>query len=193
MTLAKALRWWPAISILAMVLLALAVGKGSTPIDDWFTRTGATHPGLAHLVWFTYPPMLFTLLVLATAVALWRRRWRLATVVVLTPLLALIAEQVLKRLFGRYKAGGLAYPSGHVTLTIVVLGMLLLVVGAKVWLLVSASVVALLALLGVAFTFHYFTDTVGAVFLGTALVCIAVQVAGLDRCQPHCDLDHTDS
>ncbi len=47
-----------------------------------------------------------------------------------------------------------------------------------------------LAVIGQSVTYHYFTDTIGALFLGTALVCVAVRAAGLDRCQPEGDLDH---
>jgi hypothetical protein len=187
----SALRWWPPIGILAMVVLGLAVGDGSTSVDDWFSRTGAAHPVLGRLLWFTHPLMLLLLLVLAAAAALHRRRWRVGAAVVLTPLIAVIAVRVLKRLFGRYKGEGLAYPGGHVTVAVVVLGMVLLVAGATVWLLVAAAVVALLGVLGQAFTYHYFTDTIGAVFLGTALVCVAFLAAELDRCQPRCDLDHS--
>ena len=36
-----------------------------------------------------------------------------------------------------------------------------------------AVVVSVLGALGQAVTYHYFTDTVGAVLLGTAVVCVA--------------------
>jgi hypothetical protein len=191
MTAIAVLRWWPPIGILAMVVLGVTVGDGSTPIDDWFSHAGRTHPSLGELLWFTYPPILGILLIGAAAWALYRRRWRLAAVVALTPLVAVGAVRVLKRLFGRYKEDGLAYPGGHVTVAVVVLGMVVLVVGATVWLLVSAGVIALLGLLGQSFTYHYFTDTIGAVLLGTSLVVAASWAARLDRCQPRCDLDHS--
>ncbi|MCW2512532.1 MAG: hypothetical protein JWR11_1574 [Mycobacterium sp.] len=174
-----------------MVGLGLAVGSGSTRLDDWFIDVGWTHPSLGRLLFFTDPRLLVALLVIALAVALGRRRPGLAAIVVVTPVLGIVCARLLKRLFDRQREGALAYPSGHVTTTVVVLGMVLLVAGVTIWLLVAATVVALLGLLGQAFTYHYFTDTVGATFLGTALVCIAFLVAKLDRCQPRCDLDHS--
>jgi hypothetical protein len=34
-------------------------------------------------------------------------------------------------------------------------------------------------------------DTISAWFFGTALICLAVRAARLDRCQPRCDLRHS--
>ncbi|TPG31543.1 PA-phosphatase [Mycolicibacterium hodleri] len=191
MTAANTLRWWPPVGILAMVALGLAVGHGSTPLDDWFIRAGGSHPALGELLWFTYPPVLQILLVAAVVIALYRRRWRVAAAVALTPLTGVLAERLLKWLFGREREGALSYPSGHVTVMVAVLGMVVLAVGVKAWLVSAAAVFALLGLLGQSFTYHYFTDTIGAAFLGTALVCVAYWAAKLDRCQPRCDLDHS--
>ena len=174
-----------------LVALGLAVGRGSTPIDDWFARVGAKHSGLGGLLFFTEPLLLQALLVLAVLVALWRRRWRLAVVAASTPVVAVVAVRLLKRLFGRERDGALAYPSGHVTVTVAVLGVVILVAGPRVWSIVAAAVFALLDVAGQAFTYHYFTDTIGAVLLGSALVCLAVPAAKLDRCQPGCDLHHS--
>ena len=55
----------------------------------------------------------------------------------------------------------------------------------------SAVTVSLLGMLGQGVTYHYFTDTVGALLLGTAVVCVAALAAELDRRQPGCDADHT--
>jgi membrane-associated phospholipid phosphatase len=175
-----------------MVGLGLAVGHGSTRVDDGFSGVGVAHPGLDGLLFFTDPLLLQVLLVAAVVVALWRRRWRLAVVVALAPVVGVVAVRLLKRLFGREREGALAYPSGHVTVMVTVVGMVVLVVGVRVWTLVAASVFALLGIAGQAVTYHYFTDTVGAALLATTLVCLAVPAAGLDRCQPRCDLHHSD-
>ena len=71
------------------------------------------------------------------------------------------------------------------------MGMIVLVAGAAAWAVLVAIVVSVLAMLGQAVTYHYFTDTVGGVLLGTAVVCVAALVVELDRRQPGCDADHT--
>jgi hypothetical protein len=45
-------------------------------------------------------------------------------------------------------------------------------------------VVSVLGALGQAVTYHYFTDTVGALLLGSAVVCVAAVATKLDRRQP---------
>jgi len=188
----QALKWWPAVALPLMVVLGLAVGDRSTGIDDWFNRNGwAAHPVLGRLLFFTEPLLLQLLLVAAVGLALYRRRWRLAAVVALTPLAGVVAVRVLKRLFGREREGALAYPSGHVTVMMTVLGVVVLVWGARRWLLLVAAVFAGLGTAGQALTYHYFTDTIGAVLLGSSLVILAATAAKLDGCQPRCDLDHS--
>jgi hypothetical protein len=191
MTRQTAIRWWPPAGLLAMVLLGLLVGKGSTPVDDWFIRTADTHTDLRRLLLFTSPKLVALTFFLAVTFALYRRRWRLAAIVVVTPAIALAVERISKPLFGRQRDGALAYPSGHVTLTVVVTGMVVLVAGGALWAIVAAIAVSALGLFGQAFTYHYFSDTIGAAFLGTAMVCLAATAAGLDRCQPRCDPRHS--
>ena len=188
----QALKWWPAVALPLMVVLGLAVGDRSTGIDDWFNRNGwAAHPVLGRLLFFTEPLLLQLLLVAAVGLALYRRRWRLAAVVALTPLAGVVAVRVLKRLFGREREGALAYPSGHVTVMMTVLGVVVLVWGARRWLLLVGAMFAVLGTAGQALTYHYFTDTIGAVLLGSSLVVLAGTAAKLDGCQPRCDLDHS--
>ncbi|MEU0496707.1 PA-phosphatase [Mycobacterium sp. NPDC006124] len=190
--MSPALRWWPAVGLPLTVALGLAVGDRSTRVDDWFIRNGwAAHPVLGELLFFTEPLLLQLLLICAFVVASYRRRWRLAAVVVLTPLAGVVAVRLLKRLFGRQREGALAYPSGHVTVMMTVLGMVVLVWGVRRWLLVVVATFAVLGTAGQAVTYHYFTDTIGAVSLGSSLVALAAIAVKLDGCQPRCDLDHS--
>ena len=56
--------------------------------------------------------------------------------------------------------------------------LILLAAGWAAWTLVAASVVTALGMAGQALTYHYFTDTVGGLLLGTAVVAAAAVVAG---------------
>jgi hypothetical protein len=191
MTATTAVRWWPLVGLAGLVAVGLAVGKGTTPLDAWFTRAGEEHRLLGRLLFFTDGRVVVAVWAIVLAATVFRGRWRLAAVVAATPLVAVAAARLCKRLFGRLSDGVLAYPSGHTTLAVVVLGLAVLVVGAAAWSVSTAAVLAVLGVLGQAFTYHYFTDTIGAVFLGTSLVCAAACAAGLDTCQPHCDVSHS--
>ncbi len=152
-----------------MVLLGVGVRDGATPVDAWMQQAGS----LAWLTVFTDQRTAEILLLTALAVSVYRRLWALLPVIVVLPLLAVGAARALKPVFGRFKEDALAYPSGHTALMIAVLGALILAVGARRWLLWSATVFAALGVAGQAVSYHYFTDAVGSVLLGTSLVCIA--------------------
>jgi hypothetical protein len=173
---------WPPIAVTAMALLGWAVGKRSTPVDDWFLQHRQSHA--KWLLFFTDPWVLAPVLMGVVVVALYQRRWRLAAMAMTFPPGAYVLVQLLKRLFGREKGGALAYPSGHIAVMVVVLGMVVLAAGAALCVVLIAAASVPLGMVGQAVTNHYFTDTVGALLLGTALVCVAAQIAGLDRCQP---------
>lgn len=173
-----------------MTLLGFAVGRGSTPPDDWFQDLGRTHPLPGRLLVFTDGRVTLTLCAVLLAVAVYRQRLRLAAVAAAAPLVGVLLSRLAKRVFGREKDGALAYPSGHTTLAVIVFGLAVLIVGATTWVLVAAVVATVLGVLGQAVSYHYFTDAVGAVFLATAVLCVAVRAAGLDRCQPRCDVGH---
>ena len=85
-------------------------------------------------------------------------------------------------------------------MAVVVLGMAVLVAGAATWMVIAATVMAALGVVGQGVTYHFFTDAVGAVLLGTALVAVLAALASrslgrppakLDGCQPGCDVDHS--
>lgn len=173
------IRWWPSIGLAATLLLGWAVGDSSTPVDEWFQRLH-TSP-LRWLTVFADPRLLIGVLVAVVIVALWQRRWRLAAMVVVAPPMGLASVRVLKPIFDRQKGeGSLAYPSGHITTTTTVVGLVILLAGAAWWAVTIAVGVVALAMLGVGTTYHYFTDVVGGLLLGSAVVCAAAVIARRD-------------
>jgi membrane-associated phospholipid phosphatase len=158
-----------------MVGLGVAVRHGSTPFDDWFHQHGRSVRFLSLLV----SPWVLASVVLATlAVTLYRRRYRLAIATAMCPLVAMGLARVLKPLFGRERHGAFAYPSGHTATLVAVMGMVVLAAGAALWVVLIAVAYCLLGVLGVGVSFHYFTDTVGGLLLGTSIVCVAALVLG---------------
>lgn len=153
-----------------MVVLGLAVGDGSTPVDDWFQQ--ARGSALGRLLFFTDLRTTSVLLVIAFIAAVTAKRGLLTLLILVSPVVAVMIARGLKRLFEREKEGALAYPSGHTTLMVVVLGMVILAIGLRLWVMVGAAVWALLGVIGQAVSYHYLTDALGAVLLGTSLVCV---------------------
>jgi hypothetical protein len=151
-----------------MILLGLAVGKASTPLDDWFDQFG--HGPVRALILLANPISLAAVGIAVVGMALYRRWWLFAIVTVAFPPLAYLLVQFIKPFFGRNAGDGLAYPSGHITMTTVVVGFFVVVVGSPLWAVLLAVVYIALAMFGVGSTFHYFTDTVGGVLLGTSIV-----------------------
>jgi hypothetical protein len=58
------------------------------------------------------------------------------------------------------------------------MGFVVLVAGGAVWSVLLAVAVCALGAIGAAVTVHNFTDTVGALLLGTAIVCVASLALG---------------
>lgn len=178
------IRWWPLAAVAGLIALGLAVGKGSTALDDWFARAGDERPWLGRLLFFTEPYVVATVAGLLLVVALWRRQWRVAAAVVLTPLVAVAVARAAKVAFGRERSGALAYPSGHTTVAVVVVGLALVVIGVTAWTAAVAASWTVLAVVGQGVTYHYFTDAIGGLLLGSALVCLGAWATGLDTRQP---------
>lgn len=187
----RPLYWWPPVGLAALVALGVAVGKGSTSLDDWFHQLGRDYPLIGRLLFFTDGRTMFVVAGIVLATALLKRRWRFAAVFAVAPFAAVAISRLGKRVFDRYRDDALAYPSGHTTMTVVIIGLAVLLVGASLWSLAAATAWLALGVLGQGVSYHYFTDAVGALFLGSALVCVAAWAAGLDRCQPRCDADHS--
>ena len=158
------------------MLLGLVVGKGSTAVDDWFQQF--KYSPARYLLFFTDARTLLAVLVACAAVAIYRRRWTLTAAMLVSPVVAYVLAGLAKRAFGRHKGDALCYPSGHATVMVVVFGMLVLLAGGALWATSVVVVVGVLGVLGQAVTYHYFTDAVGGVFLGTAIVCVASLISG---------------
>ena len=169
-------RLWPPIAVAAMVVLGLAVRSGSTAVDEWFHRYA--HSPVRWLLFFSDPRVLALVALATLTIAVCRLDWRLSITTVVCPLLAMGLARLLKPLFGRESAGALAYPSGHTTTMAVVIGMVVVVAGAALWAVFVGTVWCLLGMIGQGVTYHYFTDTVGGVLLGTAIVCLAALTLG---------------
>lgn len=175
-------RWWPVVGLTVMVLLGWAVRTGPVPIDDWFQQVGVEFGSYRDVFLVFSKPLLVTAGLLAgVVVALRQHRKRLALAMVVSPLVAITVVRVIKPIFGREKGGALAYPSGHTTFLVAVASLLVLLAGMRLWALVVAVCVVLLAMFGLSMTFHYFTDTIGGVLLGTAVVGIAAVFARDER------------
>lgn len=170
----KTLLGWPIVGLPTMVLLGLGVRDGATPLDGFFQR--AHNSSLNSLLFFTDYRTAGTLVAATVITALYRRIWLLVPLTVVVPYLAVHATEALKPWFGRMKEEGLAYPSGHTTVLIAALGMLVLATGARRWVVAAAVVFAVLGMLGQAVTYHYFTDTLGGLLLSTSLVCLVAVV-----------------
>lgn len=164
-----------------MVVLGLVAGAGPNAFDDAallaMQRVLGTQPHW--MLYFSWALPMMVLLAVAVLIALVRRRWRLAVVVALCPVLSVVIVRLIKPLFGRYKGGLLAYPSGHTTVVITVMAMLVLAAGVSLWLVLVAGVVTVIGGLSMAATdLHYLTDNIGAAFFASAMVCLAVLAAG---------------
>ena len=135
------------------------------------------------LVWLGSPRFVG---VAAVALGLWRvaRRDALgAALAVITPVLAgALTEFVAKPIIGRRLHGGLAFPSGHVTAATALAGVAVAMAVRQwghraTWVVVPAALVPLGVSAGVVRAgFHYVTDAIGGIAMGTAAVLLGVVI-----------------
>jgi len=144
---------------------------------------------LHRLVWFGSPiGVVLLALALVVLAYVWRDRIGMALAVVGPLVAAGITEGVLKPLVHRQlPSGHLSYPSGHATgITAVVVVFLVLVLrrhGGVMALRALPLVAAGVAVVGVALVrlhYHYLTDVVGGIGVGSATV-LALTAAALGR------------
>jgi len=152
----KLLLWWPVAAILLLLILGWAVRTGPTAIDIWFQHSGRPWWRLLYL---SDEKVLLAGLLVAALGAGYRRRWAVAVLMVAVPIAAVSVIRPMKLAFGRLKDDALCYPSGHTTLLVATLGMIVFGFGATLWRIAAAVIYCLLGAFGLSATYHYFTDT----------------------------------
>jgi membrane-associated phospholipid phosphatase len=159
--------------------LDVAVRDALRPGDEWST----TQVRVDVLVEGLKPRNVVVLLALfGLAVALWRRSWRpafyVAAVVGVTVVTTLAVKFALGRSDPHYEmtALGGSFPSGHTATVVMGLGLSVLVLRSRSrwwdWLAVAVTGAAMAFSLVVQAA-HWFTDVVGGVLLGTAILAAA--------------------
>jgi len=149
--------------------------EGTLPIGPWSPHSQG--PALQWLQSFTDPRTATALLIAAAGAAVYRRLWALLPLIMVVPLVSVGATENLQRFFaGLAGQGAAAYPSSPTTLMVVALGLLVLAVGVRRWLIVAAGLFVLLGVAGQSVDLRYFTDSLGALLLGTSLVAVAAVI-----------------
>ena len=161
-----------------MIALGWFVGHGATAFDTWFVHT--VHKWVHyewHLLPLSDPVVLGVLMAVCLAYVVRRKQYRLASILLISPVVAYYAAEAVKPIFNRRINGVLSYPSGHATLVVTIAGLILLVVGFRRTTAAFAAVLCLLAMTALGCTVHYFTDTVGGALLGSAVASVAALLA----------------
>jgi membrane-associated phospholipid phosphatase len=184
-------RAWPVLAtcLIAIATLGLLLRGQARPdgldsvVDNTMVASLGGHRGI--LAWFAQPGSTIPLIAVSAAIAagclIARRPNGAVLAVTAVPATAFLNDTVLKHLVGRTHLGQLSFPSGHTASAMTlatVLGVLLhdparrtatrVVRAASV--VVACAVTALVAVGVIGLRWHYFTDTVGGVALGTGTV-----------------------
>jgi undecaprenyl-diphosphatase len=184
-------RAWPVLAgcVIAIAALGLLLRGQAQPdgldsaVDTAMVASLGGHQGV--LPWLTQPGSTIPLIAVSAAIAagclLARRPNGALLAVIAVPVTAFVNDTVLKHLVGRTHLGQLSFPSGHTASAMTlatVLGVLLhdparrtatRVVRAA-FVVAACAVTAMVAVGVIGLRWHYFTDTVGGVALGTGTV-----------------------
>ena len=188
---ARRTRAWPVLTgcVIVIAALGLLLREQARPdgldsaVDTAMVASFSGHQGV--LPWLALPGSTVPLIAVSIAIAVGclvaGRRNGVILAVTAVPVTAFLDDRVLKHLVDRTHFGQLSFPSGHTASAMTlatVLGVLLhdparrtatRVTRAAV-VVVACAVTALVAVGVIGLRWHYFTDTVGGVALGTGTV-----------------------
>jgi undecaprenyl-diphosphatase len=175
--------------VIVIATLGLLLGGQAQPdgldsvVDTAMVASFSGHQGV--LPWLALPGSTIPLIAVSVAIAVGcliaRRPNGVVLAVTAVPVTAFLDDTVLKHLIDRTHLGQLSFPSGHAASAMTlatVLGVLLhdparrtATRAARAALVaVACTVTALVAVGVICLRWHYFTDTVGGVALGTGTV-----------------------
>jgi hypothetical protein len=153
---ARRTRAWPVLAgcVIVIAMLGLLLGEQAQPdgldsvVDSAMVASFSGHQGV--LPWLALPgstiPLIAVSIAIAVSCLIARRPNGVVLAVTAVPVTAFLDDTVLKHLVDRTHFGQLSFPSGHTASAMTV----------------AAGVIGL--------RWHYFTDTVGGVALGTGTV-----------------------
>jgi len=185
---ARRTRAWPVLAMCVIVIAALGLllreqarpGGLDSAVDTTMVASFSAHQGV--LPWLALPgstiPLITVSIGIAVGCLIARRPNGAVLAVTAVPVTAFLDDAVLKHLVGRTHFGQLSFPSGHTASAMTlatVLGVLLhdparsaATRAARIALVaVACAVTALVAAGVIGLRWHYFTDTIGGVALGT--------------------------
>jgi membrane-associated phospholipid phosphatase len=188
---ARRTRAWPVLATCVVVIATLGLllrGQAQpdgldSAVDTAMVASFSGHQGV--LPWLALPGSTIPLIAVSVAIAVGcliaRRPNGVALAVTAVPVTAFLDDTLVKHLVSRTHLGQLSFPSGHAASAMTlatVLGVLLhdparptaTRVARAALVVVACAVTALVAVGVIGLRWHYFTDTVGGVALGTGTV-----------------------
>jgi membrane-associated phospholipid phosphatase len=186
-------RAWPVLAacVLVIATLGLLLREQAQPdrldsvVDTALVASFRGHQGV--LPWLALPGSTIPLIAVSIAIAagclIARRPNGVVLAVIAVPVTAFLDDRVLKHLVDRTHSGQLSFPSGHAASAMTlatVLGVLLhdpaqrtaARVARAALVLLTCAIASLVAVGVIGLRWHYFTDTVGGVALGTGTVLL---------------------